>query len=677
MIIYIKKLKLKNYRCYKDTTFDFSGPDEKNLIIVTGHNGSGKSTLFNAIGWCFFHRETQIVLKSKEISEEEKFIPNENSYDATGLARVEVEVTLEFPAESEFYQATVTRRATFQRERSTPISVDKAEIIAYDIYNNSVPIETRNFLDTILPESLAGFYLLDAEWLKNYGTQTSIKVSDGIQTLFRLDRFVKLADALKTLSDRYNKKRFSIKSKSIKNQELRNGLEGLYESRDKIKDILKGKETEKVELLGKRNEAEEESRKISQIADLFSKYKEQLSKKGGASRDIAKLEKDYLALRTSRSYLLNAKNLLERTLQDLNKLDDNPTIKLPPDVEATFVKSLLQNKICICGRGLNEGSHEHEALSRMLIESSESEKSMYLTEVPYKIENAKTLIEETERRLNEYDFNRKQKVAEFTEASEKMEQISKEAPRELENLESVAGQYDGLTSKYQRYTDEIRRLDEFVQKKNSELTEVSSKIEQDEARLKDEEDLSSEEQSMLFKANLTGILKEACEQFADSAKVKFASLLEEGLNELLKTSPGFEDFSVLIEPIQGGKVLRIHYKEANSERYYLSGGQAEFVGIVIMVSFVKLLERFKKQSLTLPFVLMDNPLHDLDGVNKKRVYENLSSFFRGTQVTVFMPDETFEGIRQYSHNGLSKVFTLTHKKADRITYYKETPGEDI
>ena len=138
--------------------------------------------------------------------------------------------------------------------------------------------------------------------------------------------------------------------------------------------------------------------------------------------------------------------------------------------------------------------------------------------------------------------------------------------------------------------------------------------------------------------------------------------------------PGFEGFSVSIEAVQGGKVLKFHYKEADSEKYYLSGGQAEFVGIIIMVSFIKLLERFKKQSRAVPFVLMDNPLHDLDRDNKKRVYENLSSFFEGTQVVVFMPDETFSSIKEYSHNGLCKVFTAKYDKNTKTTSVKEIGG---
>ena len=656
---------------------DFSGLPEKNLIIITGPNGAGKSTLFNAIGWCFFGQETQVKLQSKKGTDEEKYIPHEDSYDKNGMAKVEVKITLQFPDGGDFYQVSITRQATFQKGMSAPIINGRPEITAYNVYNNTVSIETKNFLDMILPESLASFYLLDAEWLTSYGTKTSIKVSDGILKLFRLDRFAELASALQILADRYNKKRFSVESKSRKNDELRKGLRDLYQRQEDLTILINKKEGEKNELIRERDDAEEEAKKISKVADLFAKYKEQLGKRDGASKDIAKLEKDFLNLKITRSYLLNSKDLLESALESVKNLNKNPTIKLPPDVEPTFVKSLLQSKQCICGRSLGEGTHEHNAVERLLTESSESEKNMYLTELPYKIDNAKLLIGETEKRLEKFDTDREQKAREFEEAEVAMGEILKLAPKELEDFESVEKSYQTLIGKHTTYTDTIRDLDEDLVRKRKDLEALTSQIGDDEAKLKDEKDLSSEEALMLSRAKFASILKESSERFADRAKVKFASLLEEGLNLLLSATPGFEDFSVQIEAQQGGKVLRIHYIEADSERYYLSGGQAEFVGIIIMVAFVKLLERFRKQSLTLPFVLMDNPMHDLDKTNTKRIYESLSNFFKGTQVVVFMPDETYERTKEYERYGLLKVFFLTHKKPERITYVREMAGDKI
>lgn len=633
--------------------------------------------MFNAIGWCFFKQETQQALKSKELTEEEKFIPNENSYNSDGISKVEVEVTLQFPEDSEVYQATVSRRAIFKKGIRDPISWDNVEINAYDIYNTLVDIDKRNFLDFILPQSLAGFYMLDAEWLKSYGTQTSIRVSDGIQLLFRLDSFIEIGNALSTLTERYNKKRFAVKSKSQKYESLRNDLETFYKSKNSLEQDIKEKESEKNKLLSETDEVEQEAGKLSQMASLFADYKKWQDRRNLASSEIAKIDKEYMSIKISKAFLLNSTELLESVLSSMKGISNDPFIKLPPEVESVFIENLLRNNKCICGRPVNQGTHEHDTLSGILKKSSESEKNLFLNEVPYKIETAKSIIEETEIALKKYDEDRGQKVREFEEAEKQMSDLHKRASQDLDTLEDLSTRYSSLMSKFVRYSQEVGQLEGAISQKKKELDELGLQIQQIEGKLEDERDLSGEEAVWLFRSTLASVLKEACEQFADSAKIKFASLLEEGLNKLLKASPGFEDFSVSIEAVQGGKVLRFHYKEAGSEKYYLSGGQAEFVGIIIMVSFIKLLERFKKQSRAVPFVLMDNPLHDLDKDNKKRVYENLSSFFEGTQVVVFMPDETYNSIKEYSHNGLCKVFIAKYDKSTKTTSVKEIGGDLI
>ena len=46
----VRKIELKNFRQYIDTTIEFSTDKEKNITLVMGDNGTGKTTLMNILG---------------------------------------------------------------------------------------------------------------------------------------------------------------------------------------------------------------------------------------------------------------------------------------------------------------------------------------------------------------------------------------------------------------------------------------------------------------------------------------------------------------------------------------------------------------------------------------------------------------------------------------------------
>ena len=95
--MFIQDIHIKNYRCYKDLNLKFKTNKEKNIVLVTGETEAGKTSLVNAIGWCLYGEETQVLLKTKTERAKEKFIPNENSYDGSGVARVSVRMTIKIP----------------------------------------------------------------------------------------------------------------------------------------------------------------------------------------------------------------------------------------------------------------------------------------------------------------------------------------------------------------------------------------------------------------------------------------------------------------------------------------------------------------------------------------------------------------------------------------------------
>ena len=53
----LDKIKIKNYRQYRDIEIEFSKNPSKNFTIIKGNNGTGKTTLLNALTWCLYGEE--------------------------------------------------------------------------------------------------------------------------------------------------------------------------------------------------------------------------------------------------------------------------------------------------------------------------------------------------------------------------------------------------------------------------------------------------------------------------------------------------------------------------------------------------------------------------------------------------------------------------------------------
>ena len=294
--MFIKSIRLKNYRCYRDCRIELGNTPESNVTIITGHNGAGKSTLFNAIGWCLLGQETQVLLGSKSLLSDEKPIPNESSFDTDDMSHVEVTITLEFSNDLEMYQADITRRATFRKGTTQPVRVYSPDITAVDRFNSQIQVDETTFISTILPKNLATFYLFDAEWLKSYGRNTSIKVSDGIEGLFRLDRFLTLSELLKNISSKYSNRRFHLQKASKKNQDIRERLKDLYGQREVQTSRIHEGEAELSRLTKTKDETESDFNGMADIAKQVEQYNNKKQLRDQATTQIEKLRKDLLTI---------------------------------------------------------------------------------------------------------------------------------------------------------------------------------------------------------------------------------------------------------------------------------------------------------------------------------------------------------------------------------------------
>ena len=63
------RIKLNNFRKYRDITFDLS---DNGITKISGDSGSGKSTLFDAIYWCLYGKLQKVATRSKDSGSQHK-----------------------------------------------------------------------------------------------------------------------------------------------------------------------------------------------------------------------------------------------------------------------------------------------------------------------------------------------------------------------------------------------------------------------------------------------------------------------------------------------------------------------------------------------------------------------------------------------------------------------------
>src|SRR3989338_6107215 len=181
--MYIKQIRLKNYRCYKKAEIKF-GLDSKsgmNINLATGEIAAGKTTLFNAVGWCLYGAETQFILGTKTEVKNEKPIPNEKSYEED-KAVVEVEVDIKIPEDNYIESLSIRRVCTFIKGATHPSSTDFT-ISAWHAGEKQKISDYSKFLNHFLPKGLIQFYLFDGEYLQHTAKNSGLKIRDGLRKL--------------------------------------------------------------------------------------------------------------------------------------------------------------------------------------------------------------------------------------------------------------------------------------------------------------------------------------------------------------------------------------------------------------------------------------------------------------------------------------------------------------
>lgn len=619
----IFEVEIENYRQYKGTnSISFSIDPEKNFTIIEGDNGGGKSNLMNAINWCLYGDE---MFKSK--NNEGREIVNElalqelNDGDST-RAYVSLKI-----GESEI-EFAVSREIEYTKYNSRIVSgLPQFKVVEISsqtgMKRNSNPewfVEKR-----FIPKDLRGFFFFDGEKMDEYFEDTS-KVKHNVQKIAQIDILQNSIDTLDATIRNINSE--------IKKQEPDSiiDLEHITNKKIEKEEAEKKKEETENEIIAVKSEIDEIENYLRNNSDVIVKkiqeYRDDLEKqRKEIISNQQSNENNIRALISSCAPIL----LSAQALTYSEKLIEEETQKgvLPPNIKDVFLKDLLDEGVCICGRELTEGSDSRLCVERLLNQLMPSDISCEATQGRFIIQNM----------LKKKDFVNKYRVLleKKTEYEGALDELSKKIETESEkltkyNLEDirqkekdrkmknkVLGQLNtrkgALGNKIIQLDDKITQLNEQYSKYKTSNANIN--------RLREQYNFA-EELRTYFKNIKESILDDVRKQLEEKTRNYFFNMIWK--------KDAFSD--VCINDLGNQYKISVLSEFGNECLGDLSAGERQ----VLALSFTAAL--YSVSGYSVP-VIIDTPLGRISGIPRDNIASSLPNYLSETQVIMLATDTEY------------------------------------
>ena len=380
----ILSIHLKNFRVFRDTFFEFSTDQDKNVTLIIAENGSGKTTLSQAFIWCLYGK------KDKKFKLTNAYCSSDTVNETPIGQKFETSVTVKLENNGIIYTITRTEPYVVARDRydknkkvGTPTQAeDKVSCVIHEPGKESkvdtISHNVKEIILRILPDRLASFVFFNGEQINEFAqniqsSQSSIFIKEAVSILLGTkawDNSIRhMTGKGSTGNLKSVKKTFlteiAERSQTSSNKDLQSIIDRCEQLREKL-------DAEKLSL---ENEKETIKSKLKEISDNLESYKgsEKLEKERkvlskqaeSCQNEIDRLNTEIRNTFKNNFFRFVADGLIGRLLKNLEeykKLNVNETPNVPADV----INHILQHHKCICGTEINEQSPEYERLKSLL-----------------------------------------------------------------------------------------------------------------------------------------------------------------------------------------------------------------------------------------------------------------------------------------------------------------------
>jgi len=448
----LRRIEISNFAMLHGIDIEPSTDPERPLTVIRGDNAAGKTTLLRAIRWCMYGEKGLPGIPSEFSLHPVWWNPR--------YPDIETEVSIEFDADSggrEQSRYRLTRKVVTIGRPSAPATEpdfhrinETPTLMVKPLGGTWGPHEKHPnpVIETLLPLDLRDFFLMDADEAvalvggsdENKVTPKSEyrkKTTDAISGLLGLDVFTDASNRVKNIGHSFSRK--ATKATGDKDlKQLQNDLdrtrEDLKKAGDNQKEMEARREALSDELQQLRSTVAADLRQAGE-RNVWASRLETVDDELDAATEERTRHLAYLSENLESAELLSglasiAISQTQAFLRPLHKQGHIPATNVP------FVRGLLDDRYCVCGQDLSEGTAHRRRVEKRLAEADEEDTKAdhlyHLYEVSLRLENPTAASSWNEKRAR-HDTE----LAACTERFSALKREKKDLSNKLRDIEDA------------------------------------------------------------------------------------------------------------------------------------------------------------------------------------------------------------------------------------------------
>ena len=616
----LKSVKIQNYRVYRGPEeFEIASGD-KNVTVIQGTNDAGKTTMLNAITWCLY---------GKERTHKDQELYNSYTFDHSEIYE-EIPVIVELKMEdSDGCEVTITRTSTFTKIDNEKCGAPENDFkIIKDNGNNDVFINSPNdYINAHLPVSLKDYFIFDGEQLTEFFSKNNGSIKEDVFNLSQVNLVKKSIDHVKT---RLNDFIAEERKKQPKLAKLR---------KDKL-DCEDRLRNNKKELAETKSNITFYENKLNKLMDEFKNYgdnpleiyeerdklKNELTQR---RKELSYKKIDYKKMLVDNFSKIYGYPILKEITDKGQQLKDDKYIPAP--YRKDFLKSLLDDMVCICGKQLTKDSPEYKKIKELYEDTND------ITDIS---EDINKLLGKVEAIMSNYPLNYKDidddiddEILEIEEEISRLETKINEKDSEIKNSAS--------REEIHNLDNEIANIENYKDEEHTKKGRLETKIEDDNSllvKLKNELKKQSNEQEVIndlkIKIKFCEDVKSSLDFLYDNMVVKIHNKLQDLTTEEFKAYHWKDSYKQIV--IDDNFNVKFIKNEGEVSATDPSAGTQ----LALAYSFITALNNLSGFELPL---IVDTPLGRLDDPIRDNLGEYLPKYTKNKQLILLATENEYSG----------------------------------